>query len=367
MQDARVQIVAACDLRPEARAQFEKDFSAPSYSTVDGLVSDTNVECVYIASPHQMHLDHCQRAAAHGKHVLVEKPMALTVDDCATMTAACAAAGKRLIVGHSHSFDAPYQEARAILEAGALGAVQMIQALNYTDFLYRFRRPEELRTQDGGGVVYSQAAHQIDIVRLLAGAPITRVRAAMGAWDPHRPTEGAYSALLWFENSAFATITYSGYGMFDSDVWCDQVSELGLRKAQSNTGQAKQRLNQNTAGTTESQRKAEVTYGGAHYASKRERTEFSEHFGPVIVSCTHGALRIAPTGLTIYSDIGETFQPISAPQVSRSGVIDEVLTAIRNGAPTLHDGKWGQDTLAACLALLQSHRVQSDVVLAPRA
>ncbi len=45
----------------------------------------------------------------------------------------------------------------------------MIQAFNYTDFLYRPRRPEELRTEEGGGVIFSQGVHQIDIVRLLAG------------------------------------------------------------------------------------------------------------------------------------------------------------------------------------------------------
>ena len=57
---------------------------------------------------------------------------------------------------------------RAIIDSGAFGAVRMIQAFYYTDFLYRPRRPEELDTTRGGGVVWSQAAHQVDIVRLLA-------------------------------------------------------------------------------------------------------------------------------------------------------------------------------------------------------
>ena len=75
-------------------------------------------------------------------------------------------------------------------------------ALNFTDFLYRPRRPEELATASGGGVVFSQAAHQVDIVRLLAGGHAQSVRAMAGAWDARRATEGAYAALIAFEGHA---------------------------------------------------------------------------------------------------------------------------------------------------------------------
>jgi phthalate 4,5-cis-dihydrodiol dehydrogenase len=78
----------------------------------------------------------------------------------------------------------------------------MVHALNYTDFLYRPRRPEELDTARGGGVVFSQAAHQVDVVRRLVGAPVTRVRAQVGAWDPARDADGAYTAFLTFAGGA---------------------------------------------------------------------------------------------------------------------------------------------------------------------
>ena len=69
----------------------------------------------------------------------------------------------------------------------------------------------------GGGVVLNQAPHHVDIARLLGGGMVKSVRALTGAWDRTRPVEGAYSALLSFENGAFATLTYSGYAHFDSD------------------------------------------------------------------------------------------------------------------------------------------------------
>ena len=76
------------------------------------------------------------------------------------------------MVGHSHSFDAPILRTRALIAGGEFGAVRMINTLNYTDFVYRPRRPEELDTAQGGGAIFSQAAHQVDIVRLLGGGEV---------------------------------------------------------------------------------------------------------------------------------------------------------------------------------------------------
>ena len=138
-----------------------------------------------------------------------------------------ASASVHLIVGHSHSFDTPILRTRELIASGAYGAVRMVTALNYTDYLDRPRRPEELDTAQGGGAVFNQAAHQVDIVRLLGGGRVKTVRAATGAWDAARPTEGAYSALLMFETGAFASLTYGGYGHFDSDEFSGWIGEMG--------------------------------------------------------------------------------------------------------------------------------------------
>ena len=106
------------------------------------------------------------------------------------MIDAARTAGMHLIVGHSHSFNRPILRLRELIQGGEFGAVRMISALNYTDFLYRPRRPEELVTEQGGGVVFSQAAHQIDIVRLIGGGRVKSVSAATGAWDPARRDRG---------------------------------------------------------------------------------------------------------------------------------------------------------------------------------
>src|ERR1044072_431247 len=229
-RDPRAALVAAADPRAEARRRFAKDFGGRACDTIEELCADPDIEIVYVATPHQLHARHAILAARNGKHVLVEKPMALTLDDCAGMIAAARRASVYLIVGHSHSFDAPIARTRALIGSGEYGAVRMIHALNYTDFLYRPRRPEELDTAQGGGAVFNQAAHQIDIVRLLGGGHVKTVRAATGAWDATRPTEGSYSALLTFEDGAFASISYGGYGHFDSDELMGWIGEIGQQK-----------------------------------------------------------------------------------------------------------------------------------------
>lgn len=365
LKDSRIRLVAACDPREDARAKFALDFDAPVYADIEGLASNPEVEAIYIASPHQFHAAQTRIAAHHGKHVLVEKPMALSLAECDAMIEDCRAGGVRLIVGHCHSFDSPYLQARGIIASGEVGRVRMIQALNYTDFLYRPRRPEELRTEEGGGVVFSQAAHQVDVVRLLAGSAVTRVRAVTGGWDPMRPTQGAYSALLWFDGGAFASLGYSGYGHFDSDEWCGWIGEMGAAKSPETYGAARRRLAAVSSSQDEARLKTAATYGGADYVPQPPDAvrSWHQHFGPVVVSCERGDVRPMPDGTWVYGDREKTHRPLAAPPVPRFEVIDELFEAIVRCQAPLHDGVWARSTLAVCLALLDSATANQDVEL----
>jgi len=366
LADRRVQLVAACDPRQAARAQFERDFGKPAYDDIEALARDPSVEAIYVASPHQFHATQTRVAARHGKHVLLEKPMALSLAECDAMIRDCADAGVHLIVGHCHSFDAPYLRAREIVRGGSVGAVRMIHALNYTDFLYRPRRPEELDTSAGGGVVFSQAAHQVDVVRLLAGSEVTRVRAATGAWDPGRRTEGAYTGLLWFANGAFASITYSGYGHFDSDEWMGWTGEMGNAKDPAAYGAARRRLKQVASQEEEARLKNESTYGGAGYQPPAPVADACyQHFGPILVSCDAADLRPVPDGVWVLGHETRTHHVLAKPAVPRAEVIDELHAALREGIPPLHDGPWARATLQVCLALLRSAADNSDIELPP--
>jgi phthalate 4,5-cis-dihydrodiol dehydrogenase len=359
----RLELVAAADPRKEARDCFARDHGARVYESVADLCADPSVEAVYVATPHQHHAEHVIAAAAQRKHVLVEKPLALTLEESGAMIAAAEKAGVHLVVGHSHSFDAPIRRAREIIAGGSLGRVRMITAINFTDFLYRPRRPEELDTGRGGGVIFSQAAHQVDIVRLLGGGKVKTVRTATGAWDTRRPTEGAYSSLLTFEDGTFATLTYSGYGHFDADELCDWVSEIGRPKDPSSYGAARKALAKVAGADAEAAAKNARNYGGSRYAKAEAQAPWHEHFGLVVASCERGDVRPTPKGVMIYGDESRDFLPLAKPTVPRAEVIDELCEAVFDARAPLHDGRWGRATLEVCLAMLRSARGEREVAL----
>jgi len=356
----RVEVVAAADPRAEAQRQFERDFGGRAYANVEALCADPRVDAIYVASPHELHAEHTRIAADAGKHVLVEKPMALTLDECDAMIAAAHAAGVVLIVGHSHSFDAPILRARALIDSGAFGRVRMITSMYYTDFLYRPRRPEELDTARGGGVVFSQAAHQVDVARMIAG-DVCSVHAITGAWDPARRTEGAYTALVTFDQGAFGTLTYSGYAHFDGDELADWISETGQRKDPARHGAMRALTRAAESPAAEAALKNQRAYGAAE--ARAEPAVGHNHFGLVVISCERADLRPTPTGVMVYGDDARRFEAVDPPQVPRSEVLDELCDAVDGVRAPVHTGAWARATLAACLAILASSREQREIVL----
>lgn len=365
LADDRIKLAAACDPRETARLQFAQDFNAPVYEDVASMAASSEIDAIYIASPHQFHAEHACLAAERGKHLLIEKPMALSMGECDLMIAACERAGVHMIVGHCHSFDSPYLQARKLIDTGRFGAVRMIHALNYTDFLYRPRRPEELQTSAGGGVVFSQAAHQVDVVRLLAGSTASRVRATLGRWDPARPTEGAYSATMWFDDGVFASLTYSGYGRFDSDVWNGGITEMGFARVDADYGKARRKLASISSAEEEARLKSESTYGGPTWKKGPASPSpiAHQHFGPIIISCEHADVRPTPDGVWVYGNSAKEHIPLLPPAVPRFEVIDELIDAVVHDQRPLHDGTWARATLEVCLAMLASANEQQDVSL----
>ena len=349
----KIELVAAADPREEARAGFSAEFGRRAYVSVEALCDDRDVEAVYVATPHERHAQDAIMAASRGKHVLVEKPMALSLKECQAMIDAARKAGVQLVVGHSHSFDAPIARTREMIAGGAFGRLRMITAVQFTDFLYRPRRPEEL-APPGGGVLFNQAPHHVDIARLLGGGRVKSVRALAGSWDSVRPVEGAYSALLSFEDGAFATLTYSGYAHFDSDEFSGWFAESGFAKDPDDYGAARALLRRTKTAAEELTLKNARNYGGAEKPASPEGSRFHQHFGLVIASCDRADLRPGPKGVAIYGDDTRSFEPVAVPQIARSEVIDEFHAAILGGKPPLHSGEWSLATIEVCLAMRDS-------------
>jgi phthalate 4,5-cis-dihydrodiol dehydrogenase len=199
-------LAGAADLDPELRARFVRDHACDINSSATELISRDDIDAVYIATPHQLHREHVVLAAENGKHAIVEKPMALSLEDCDEMIAASSLNGISLVVGHTHSFDPAIRIMSELIASGEFGRLSMIAMWNYTDFIYRPRRPEELDTSRGGGILFNQIPHQVDIARLLARSEVRRVRAMADILDGRRPTEGSCMAMLSFADGAAASL-----------------------------------------------------------------------------------------------------------------------------------------------------------------
>ena len=351
-RDPRVVLVAAADPREEARNKFSQDFEARAYGTVEELCSHPAVDIVYVATPHEFHAAHAQLACSRRKHVLVEKPMALSLADCRAMVNAARENAVQLVVGHSHSFDLPVLRTKELIQSGAYGEVRMITALDFTDWVYRPRRPEELTA-----AVQNQAAHQVDITRLLAGGRVCSVRATTGSFDPKRPAEAAWSCQLRFDNGVFASLIYSGYAHFDSDEFMGWIGEMGLKKDPSVYGEARRALT-----AEEVSLKNARNYGGPQFRDTLPSVAH-HHFGLFIVSCEKGDLRPMPNGVMIYGDQKKHLEEVPTPTIPRAEVIDELYAAVVEGRAPLHDGAWAMATLQVCLALLDSARSGKEVLL----
>ena len=235
----------------------------------------------------------------------------------------------------------------------------MVTALNYTDFMYRPRRPEELDEERGGGVVFSQATHQIDVVRNIVDQPVDAIRAVAGNWDEARHSNGAYTALMTFAGGAAANLTYSGYAHYDSDELVGWISELGRDKDRLAYGTARRNLAA-LEGADETGAKLARTYG-APASQPDSPAPHHEHFGFILISCEKADLKVLPTGIEIYSDTQRDTIAIPPPDIPRAAVIDEFAAAIDGERPAVHDGGWGLQTMACCAALIRSSRTGTDV------
>jgi phthalate 4,5-cis-dihydrodiol dehydrogenase len=355
-----VVLTAAAEPHAAPREAFGRDFNARTYADANALCEDAAVEAVYIATPHQFHAEHAVAAAEHGKHVILEKPMALTLADCDRIIAAVERSRVHLIVGHTHAFDPAVREMRRLIASGEMGALGMIASWNYTNYLYRPRRPEELDTSKGGGILFNQVPHQIETVRLLGGGLVKSVRAQVGILDPARPTEANCTAFLELANGVAASLVYSGYDFFDSDELHFWVSERGSRKPPTH-GAARRALRAHQ-GAEAALRTSSVGYG----APDQGEPPHQPHFGVTIATCARGDLRASADGVFVYSEEGqrEITLPDGGRYSGRLNVLDDLRDAIATDRSPVHNGRWGKATLEVALAIQQSARERRDIVLA---
>jgi len=351
----RFRLVAVVDHVAEIRDQIAREHRVEAYADMTAMLDSAGIDAVYIATPTDLHAEHAALAFARGKHVLVEKPMAVSLDQAKTMVEGARSAGVAMIVGHSHSHDLPVRRMHELIASGSLGAVRMVNTWCFTDWMYRPRREEELDVARGGGAINRQGSHQFDILRLLCGGKARTVRAVAFDWDAQRRSIGAHIVLLTFENGAAATAVYNGYGHFSTMDLCFDVSEWGFVQPPGSRTRHR-RTNSTAAEELRAKRARALTAIPA-------RAPHQPFFGLTLASCERGDIRQSPDGLLVYTDDGVSEIALSAERSPRELVLDELHAAITGGAAPVHDGAWGMANLEICVAALESARTGREVEL----
>lgn len=354
-----VRLTAAADVRPAALEQFGREFNVETYASVAQLCESPNVDAVWVATPNHLHAEHVITAAERGKHVIVSKPMAITLNECAAMNAAAERHGVKLLAGHTQSMAPTIRRMAEIAGNGELGKLGMVHTWHYTDWMYRPRLPDELDTHRGGGPIFRQASHQVDMVRYIAGGLVRSVRAMTVQMDEARGAPGAYTAYLEFQDGTPATVVYNGYGHFDLAAML-----LGTDRNASPATAAHRSVEE------EAELKEAMRYTAGSALDARRGNSLGM-FGFTLVSCEGGDLRESPSGLFLYQRGTRQELPV-ADEPRGQAEVEELYQAVRHGRPIVHDGRWGEATLEVCLAIHESARTRQEVYLsrqtpAPRA
>ncbi len=163
-QNAKLVAIYKRDL-PSARQKAEKFGIPRAYDSISNLLADKEIEAVFVATPNNLHLPQTLQAAAAGKHVIVEKPMALSVAECEQMIVACRKVNVKLMVGQSQRFLNVVQRTREIVQSGELGKVIFAK----THYTFHVERSPRTWVWDkavaGGGPVYDLGVHCVDLMR----------------------------------------------------------------------------------------------------------------------------------------------------------------------------------------------------------
>src|SRR5581483_1217274 len=236
-----VELAAVADIRASALEEFAAR-GVRTFKSVEAMCKSPDVDAVWVATPNVLHMEHTLLAANHGKHVICEKPMALSLAQAQAMIDAVDRNGVKYVQGHSKIYNPPVRKIREVAASGRLGRIIQINTWNYRNWLNQPRLATEVDTATGGGVVYRQGPHQTDVVRCIGGGMVKSVRAITGRWDPNFNTEGNYSAFLEFEDGTPCLMSLNGYAHFNVTELTWGIGEGGQQTPEDQLYAARERL-----------------------------------------------------------------------------------------------------------------------------
>ena len=206
-------LVAVCDINEEKAKACSEDSGVPYFLDYKELPAKVDFDAVILNLPHGLHCEVSEFFLDAGKHVLVEKPMANTVEECDRMIAAAKRNNKKLAVAHVQRFGPAIKMVKEFYDSGELGKLCMYtenRTINYFDD----KRPRWFLDKKlaGGGPVMNLGAHALDkLYSIMPDANITSLDAQCGNYKNDYTIEGHAQIFAKFDNGVTASITLSGY------------------------------------------------------------------------------------------------------------------------------------------------------------
>ena len=200
-------LTAVCDKVADKADEIGNRFSVPSFSDMHEMMRSTDVDVVVVLTESGNHARDVVALAQYGKHIVVEKPMALTLDDADAMIAACDRAGIKLFVVKQNRFNVPVVKLREALEAGRFGQLILgtIRVRWSRDQAYYDQAPWRGTWAMDGGVLTNQASHHIDMLEWMfgeVGSVFARSKTALANIE----AEDTAVVTLQFRNGALGVI-----------------------------------------------------------------------------------------------------------------------------------------------------------------
>jgi len=200
-------LVAVCDNVYEKALHIKKIFNIPAYEDMDEMMKNELIDVVVVLTPSGLHAQHVINLAKYGKHIMVEKPMALTIDDADAMIQACDENGCKLFIVKQNRFNIPVIKLHEAIEAGRFGKLVL------GTVRVRWARHQEYYDQDewrgtwamDGGVLTNQASHHIDMLEWMMG-DIVSVFAKATTALANIETEDTAVVTVKFKNGALGVI-----------------------------------------------------------------------------------------------------------------------------------------------------------------
>jgi phthalate 4,5-cis-dihydrodiol dehydrogenase len=350
-----IRAAAAADIRKESLHAFQEKYGGKVFASVKEMCESAEIDAVWIATPNLHHAEHAVLAAENGKHIVCEKPMAVTLAECDRMIEAAERNKVKLLQGHSKIYEPAIKKIRDIVAGGELGRLLQINSFNYRNWILRPRVDVEVDSARGGGIVFNQGPHQTDVLRSIGGGMLKSVRASAGRWDAHFDCEIGYTAFLEFADGTPSVMTINGYGYFDVTELTWDIGEGGTKVARSPSNLVRY----------EGPVDAATKYSGpVHWgaSASADAKRYQPFYGLTIVSCEKGDLRQSPDGLYVYTIDGVREVPC-APSQGRGAELIELYEALAQDRPVFPDGRWGKATLEVVLAILQSSREKKEIAL----